>query len=336
MDNNEILKPELDNNELLDTADIDSKEAEIEATEIASDDTNTESIAIEAKDIETDIPAAECEDTEIVMTDAEALPETPPSLPSRALRITRAIMIIICALIPIVVGVISTVIASDCEINNKYIDPSSVRTLIIAATTAILIPFICIFIIGRNHGSNAANNVRWAMVFPIAASLNLSYHTLTNDIGSWSNTILFLSIASVVFFLLKALKASDILKVPCAICLFALGTAIIAMLYLDFDIELNSPYKVALQFGAVGIILGTIADARATLDRIGAGWFVFLKSVASSLCLICVGLVLTAFAQGSTVFPQVYSSFALLYLGYAISAIAEMIPLVASQLKTNV
>ena len=116
--------------------------------------------------------------------------------------------------------------------------------------------------------------------------------------------------------------------------MFALGAAIIALLYLDFNIELNSPFKLAVQFGAVALILGTIADARSMLSRIKAGWFIFFKSISSSLCLICCGLIFTAFGRGFKIFPDVYFVLSTLYACYAINSIAEIISLFI--LKRNI
>ena len=259
-------------------------------------------------------------------------PET-YNAPSRAICITRAIVSLVCILLPILVGVLAVFVALECEMDAKYVEDASLQPLAIASLVAVFLPFICIsFFRGqRDHSRSIVS--RAISSLPTLPALYLAYYSLTKGIGNWDIAIFFLSIMAAIFFVLKLFDDKDALKLICAFCVFALGTLIIATLYSDFLIELNSIYKLAVQFGAVALILGTIADSRVVLSRIGGGWFIALKSVSASLCLICSGLIFTVFLRGFTVLPYSYFVLSLLFVCYAISALTEIISLCIGYLK---
>ncbi len=277
---------------------------------------------------EIDADAAEPEQPEII----EDAP-TPMPMISKTARMAIGI---ICSALPIVAGVIAAIIALGCDINTKYLTKPSDVALTVTAAAAVLIPLICAIFLSRKNVGNSVSRTSWGSLLPLAASVYLAYHTLMNDLGKWGDAILLLSIAAAVFFILQMLNSKEVFKILCAIGVFALGTAIIGLLYLDFEIELNSPFKLAAQFGGVALILGTIADARATLDRINAAWFISLKSVASSLCLICAGLTFTVFARGFNLFPEIYLVLSVFYACYAVNSIAEIISISLSLPNSDV
>ena len=230
---------------------------------------------------------------------------------------------IISSFLPIVAGTLALIAGFDCSQNSKYLGGLGKTLLAIAILVSVLLPLVCPIAFKGKRDLGALEKAKWLHLIPALASFYLSGYTLLNDLGEWGDAILLLSLLAGIFFILKIIDGKEAIKIGGICCLLLLGTAIIALLYLDFDIELNSPFKLAVQFGAVGLMLGTVADARVILARIGAGWFILLKSIASSLCLICAGLIFVAFAQGFTVLPQIYLVCAVLYSGYAISAIGE-------------
>ena len=238
-------------------------------------------------------------------------------------KVPRVIIGIICSLFPVIAGIISAIVSLDCSLNSKYLSESAAIILTVTSIASVAIPFACALMLSRTSAQDKINRKGLSSLVPLAGSLYLAYHTLTNDLGELGNAILLLSLISAAFFAFKMLINKDTWKILAVIGVFALGTAIIGLLYLDFDIELNSPFKIAVQFGAVALMLGTIADARAILSRIKAPWFIFFKSVASSLCLICAGLIFTAFSRGFDVFPKLYLVLSILYACYAANSIAE-------------
>lgn len=263
-----------------------------------------------------DQPAPELEPIDPI-ADSTA-PETRPA------SIARTVIGAICSALPIIVGIIAAIAALNCEVNAKYLGESAATALTMTIVVAIVTPFVCAFLFPNKNDKDSVERKGMNTLLPLAASFYLAFHTLTNDLGIWGDAILLLSIVAVVFFAIKMFSNNIVWKILSAFGVFALGAAIIALLYLDFNIELNSPFKLAVQFGAVALILGTIADARSMLSRIKAGWFIFFKSIASSLCLICCGLIFTAFARGFKIFPDVYFVLSILYACYAINSIAEI------------
>ena len=235
----------------------------------------------------------------------------------------RAPIGIISSFLPVATGILALVAGFDCSLNSKYLGGLGETLLAIAVLVSVIFPLICPIAFKRDRDLSATEKAKWLHLIPAIASFYLSGYTLLNDLGEWGDAILLLSLLAGVFFILKIIDGKEAIKIGGICCLLLLGTAIIALLYLDFDIELNSHFKLAVQLGAVGLMLGTIADARAILSRIGTGWFMLLKSIASSLCLVCAGLIFVAFARGFTVLPQIYLACAVLYSCYAVSAIGE-------------
>ena len=295
------------------------------------DETAVEITKQAEESLESSEEAEEAEETE----EAEEAP-APISPASKTMRMAIGI---ICSAIPLVAGIIAAIIAFGCDINAKYLADPANLALTVTVVAAILVPFVCAVLLSRKSQECSVTRTGWNSLLPLAASIFLSYHTLVNDLGQWGDAILLLSLVATAFFILKMFNNSDTLKILCAIGVFALGTAIIGLLYLDFEIELNSPFKLAVQFGGVALMLGTIADARATLSRIRSCWFVFFKSVASSLCLLCAGLVFTVFARGFKILPDVYLVLAIFYACYAVNSIAEImsasIPIQGSDIDIN-
>lgn len=353
MDTSEIKDNEFEQNLPSDNAEEPIGELDITTVEptVKPDDAAVEPVA-ELDEVAVEITeqaaepneqtAQQCEckaETNEPIAEESDVPKESPAPISPASKTMHMAIGVISSVIPILTGIIAAIIALGCDINTKYLtEPASVA-LTVTVAAAILIPFICSILLSRKSEGNTVTRISWNSLLPLAASIFLAYHTLVNDLGQWGNAILLLSLVATAFFILKMFNNRDTLKILCAIGMFALGTAIIGLLYLDFEIELNSPFKLAVQFGGVALMLGTIADARATLSRIKTGWFIFFKSVASSLCLICAGLVFTAFARGFKILPDVYLVLAIFYACYAVNSIAEImsasIPIQDSDIDIN-
>lgn len=316
----------------MDTKEIQNDEHEpnqpiesiVESTADEQDLPPNEELAPLTEATESDAPNADQPAPKIEPIEPIADSPTPETKPA---SITRTVIGAICSALPIIVGIIAAIAALNCEVNAKYLSESAATALTMTIVVAIVTPFVCAFLFPNKNGKDSVERKGVNTLLPLAASFYLAFHTLTNDLGAWGDAILLLSIVAVVFFAIKMFSNNIVWKILSAFGVFALGAAIIALLYLDFNIELNSPFKLAVQFGAVALILGTIADARSMLSRIKAGWFIFFKSIASSLCLICCGLIFTAFGRGFKIFPDVYFVLSTLYACYAINSIAEIISL---------
>ncbi len=247
----------------------------------------------------------------------------------------HAFLPIVCAFLALLGGLFSVIAVLNCQIDSKYLSGEGQSILPAVSLISTFFPIVCLPFF-KGAGSIAIPPASRFFSIPTAAAfIYLIYfvtvfgvegnNTSASSLGKWDTAILLLSITAALFFTLKLLNKAELLRAICAICIFALCTAIIAFLYLDFDIELNSAFKLAVQFGAVALIFGTIADARALLSRIGYGWFILLKSIAASLSLICSCLVITAFARSFTVLPESYLALSIVYFCYALSVVAELI-----------
>ena len=333
----------------MNTPEIRDTESNANSTEQINETTMTETTDTER--INTEVPSKDHHESEVsnnetsdpAATEAEPSAETPAESEqpeeaveqpiARKQQASRIIGGIASSLLPIIACVFAVIAALNCEFNSKYVESPDATIMIAIGAIAIVIPFVIHFFVKRDRVPSEIIGAKYFSLLPFIVAIRLSFHALTTDIGEWSDAVMYLSILTAIFFILRTLRNKLALKVIGAICVFLLSTTIIAALYLDFTVELNSTFKLAVQFGAVGLILGTIADARATLSRIGAGWFVFLKSAAASLGLICSGLVFTVFARGFTVLPEFYLSCATLYAFHSISAIAEIISLSKATIK---
>lgn len=71
---------------------------------------------------------------------------------------------------------------------------------------------------------------------------------------------------------------------------------IITKLYLDFSVELNSPVKILVQFGAAAAMLATTAQLRPLIGKHGAPYFVLTQFLSAALCLLCFVLFATEIA----------------------------------------
>ena len=105
----------------------------------------------------------------------------------------------------------------------------------------------------------------------------------------WALYISLSACVAAVYFILKIIGNSVLpnvmsgLRILTAIGVFVLCALIIVSLYLDYDTELNSHFKLSVQFGAVGIMLGTMADARSALGQVSKRRYLSFKAIALTL-----------------------------------------------------
>ncbi|MGM9644399.1 MAG: hypothetical protein ACI3X1_04865 [Eubacteriales bacterium] len=243
------------------------------------------------------------------------------------MRPLRFALPLISIALSLTVGFIAFFAVKLTEIDEKYLSESWASALILPLIAAVcLISLVAPFIFkGSNKPTSSPLAVRLFSLFPTGAAIYLLYCSIAHGVGDWDVAFILSALVCIPFFVSKLSDGYRNLKVLSSLGVFALSALVIALLYLDHTIELNSSFKWAVQFGGVGLILGVIADSRAALSRISQGWFVFLKSVSLMLCLLCTGLVFTAFGCGFEVFPHSYLVFTVLYFCYSVSTIAELI-----------
>lgn len=251
------------------------------------------------------------------------------------MRSVRFALPLISIFLSLAVGFIAHFAVKLTEIDEKYLSESWASALILPLIVAVCIISLAAPFIFKGAGNPISPPlaVRVISLLPVGASVYLIYYAVAHGFGDWDVAFIVSTLVCIPFFASKLSDGYRNLKVLSSLGVFALAALIIAMLYLDHTIELNSSFKWAVQFGGVGLILGVIADSRTALARISSGWFVFLKSVSLMLCLLCSGLVFTAFGCGFEVFPHSYLVFTVLYFCYSVSTIAELIAMSIKALR---
>ena len=157
-------------------------------------------------------------------------------------------------------------------------------------------------------------------------SLYVFIFALTDEsLGSWGNAVMITALITALFFLSKISPRFPIGTVVCGFGAFAFASVVIASLYLDHVIEINSDFKLLVQFGAAGLIISVIADIRRAFSRISARWFIPLKMIAFIICSVCPAVILSLPSIDGIVFPECYSAYSWLYLACAVSFALEVI-----------
>lgn len=263
-----------------------------------------------------------------------------------------ALTLAVCAL-----GCVSVV--SSCEKDARYFSPSIIPAVFaIGIVLAVALSFSALFIFRKERTdftdtSDAYSKVtRCTNLLPALLSLCLSLFALFDEsLGEWGNAVMICGAVASVFFIFKFLSRYAIAKVISGFGIFALGAVIIASLYLDLTVEINSHFKLLVQFGATGMLIGTIADLRAALSpkasegsassdselvKIGVRGFIFLKSLALVPCLVCSAVIILYFAEGNAAFGLHYLIYSLLYLAFAVPCAMELIGAVISVVKSHI
>lgn len=268
------------------------------------------------------------------------------------LCVTIALTLAVCAL-----GCMSVI--SSCEPNARYFTSSPLSTafcvaLALSAVSSVGALFIFkkerINITESNEGY--AKAAKYLNLLPAALSLCVTIFFLSSKVlGEWGNAVIISSAVASLYFILKLFPRFIVMTVIFGVGVFALGAVVIASLYLDLAIELNSHFKLLVQFGAAGIILGTIADLRLILSpeapkgfklpdrefvRIGARGYIALKSLSLTLTATCASVVILYFIKGNSALGPHYLLYSVLYLAYAISAVSELIGAVISVIKGHI
>ncbi len=233
---------------------------------------------------------------------------------------------------------------------SRYLtDLGSSKVLLAVLIAAIALPTLASAAFRGEKTSCMPLAIRLFSTPAAAASVFLSYFTYKNMKEIWGGISITkdgdaekylqyllpaCALISAIFFVLKIFDNLETAKFICSLGVFALSTLIIASLYLDFSIELNSPYKLAVQFAAVAVMLGTMADMRHILSKTGAGRFIYLKAIAAILALLASGLVFTVWPSEANAIPEGYFVYSLFYFSYAVSCCAELSAQTVAKVKS--
>ena len=263
----------------------------------------------------------------------------------------------LCVIIALVFAVATIgcmAVLTSCERNARYFSDTAMSVVFaIGIAVAIIASFVPLFIfkkeqLNADDSTQSPNKIaRFSNLLPAFLSLGMAFFALADEtLGKWGNAVLICGLVAALFFALKLSYRPSVLKVISGFGIFALGAVIIASLYFDLAIEINSHFKLLVQFGAAGMMIGTMADLRAALSlkstpnrdyiKIGVKGYVFLKSLSLTLCVVCAAVIILYFIEGNTAFGLHYLIYSLLYVSYAVSALTELIVTVLSVCKSHI
>ena len=209
------------------------------------------------------------------MNDSKA--STPKHSPLAIYKLGTAVILAFLA----VIGLISFLAFFDSDA--RYFENSPVKyVLYVILALAVLFALSSIFLSKKIGKIGIAQKAPYNIsLIPTATAIAVFAVAAIETIKSDNST---LSIIIVISLLGAALyHLTDVLKLPTAAKL-ALGyvkilfcVLIIAKLYLDFKVELNSPIKLIAQFSAATAVLSILSDLRFLIDRASTGYFIFSK-----------------------------------------------------------
>lgn len=226
----------------------------------------------------------------------------------RGSRITLSVFAVLLCLTPLLTTRLAALATETSKLSSHYLsDSGNYPPYTIVLICTLLLPFLSFIIIDKTTLEKEHVIPRLSNIFPacgaaISAYLFFYFSTAENIFegeNKWAGYISLCAGAASAFFILKIFgnkafpKLAAGLRVLTAIGVFALCTLIIISLYLDYSTELNSHFKLAVQFGAVGVMLGTMADARSALGNVTVRRYIAFKSIALTLTSVCTALIIT-------------------------------------------
>ncbi len=209
-------------------------------------------------------------------------------------------------------------------------------TLTVLIILSVILPFSAPIIYKGRRPDKPSLFARLFSIIPAGAAVFTSVYAVLYGFGvKWDLAMICFALVSAIFFILKLFEKHKAAKLLTVFGVLALAVSIIALLYFDYEIELNSTYKLAVQFGAAGLILTAISDARHETDRLSLGWYILLKSISLSLSLLASSLVITAFVSLETALPISYLVFSVLYAANSVSLTSELIAAYVHDIKSS-
>lgn len=211
--------------------------------------------------------------------------------------------------------------------DSRYVSSSPIAILLYAVVAVgVLFSLSAAFVLKKsaNIFESKTNAVTKAVSFlPVAGAIICFFQSLLSmsDRSSGATPIIILLTAAfaVLYHLSFSLSFPPALKLISGYAQMILCIVVIAQLYLDFSVELNSTAKLLLQFSLVAMMLNTVSDLKILIGKPSASQYMMSKSLL--LCLAPTSFVLIAMMQISS--PSLFSNSS--YLIYSVYCFAESI-----------
>lgn len=169
------------------------------------------------------------------------------------------------------------------EKDSRYFENSPAKIILYAILALAVIFALSAFFTSKKIGKiEVAKKTPYKLSLIPAATAIAVFTVAATEITKGDNSTI--SIVIAISLLPVALyHLSDVFKFPSSVKL-ALGYVkiifcilLISKLYLDFNVELNSPLKLLAQFSAVTAVLSILSDLRILINRASTGYFICAK-----------------------------------------------------------
>lgn len=231
----------------------------------------------------------------------------------KALFLSSALM----ALLTAMIGVIA--VNTSYRTGAHYFTESPIFTALtvisIVSVIAVIVPY---FILDRASVVVSVCKdriVRLVYLLPATSSVLCAIICSGSENNEKFTTLTVVAAAiSALYFILMAFNAHPAITLLASIGHLLFCALIIITLYMEPVIEINSDFKLLVQFGAAASMLNTIADSKILLSRASTSSFFSFKIAALIFCLLSGMVTVTVFSVGGAAFDRSYLYFAILYL----------------------
>ena len=255
-------------------------------------------------------------------------PQSKPRSKAKGYLYTLLAVTAIC----IAVGALCSVLALDGETRYFTTQTASIAVLAVFALCTLL-SIVALFVFGKSEVStvNIKTSVAKRLIFPEFAMMTVcTYFVLQpvakkmsnaakNDGNDAALTVIATALLLIALILGYLYSARFAFKNPSrtfisvmGICRIVFFLYIITTLYFDMVVELNSPFKLIIQFSAVAAALQTCIEVRNVISGASQRAYVAAKVLCATFGVLCFTLTCGAVAKGV---PQPDSSY-LIYAAY--------------------
>ncbi len=231
-----------------------------------------------------------------------------------------------------IVTVIASLLAYTSAMNNgsRFFNDSAASVILyVVLAIDMLFAFSALFLFKKNQKIESHSKLAsYSAAIPCLASVLVLVWSFIDASKKpdnvWAILIALASVFSAFYFLAQIIRFDSTLilisgYVSIFLCLF-----IIAKLYVDLAIEMNSPVKLAIQFAAAAVATSILSDLRNLIDRPGPSQFVFSKVCTIMLALFCAAGTFTEAIESALRYGWAYVIYPIFLIAYAIFSSVEL------------
>ena len=208
----------------------------------------------------------------------------------------------------------------------------AILSLLSAISTAIIFK-------GCDTAPHANINLRLISILPTIAIIRAMIHVAVKEISSlfeaaelgrsatfdtWAPLLLLTAIFAVIYNLLEIFPINRILKLICGALQIIFCIVLIANLYIDFSVELNSPAKLLLQFSAAAIIIYTLAGIRRELKIPNAPLLLASSLITAGMGIANAVALFAEFIPNADKYNNDYSVYPIIFIAFGIKATVDL------------